>query len=122
MTRFLALSRYPWHVLHRRTHPVPVDDCFGCRVLSVAVAPSATPSRRGGAEAQRINAKERQWQRDMGAYKEMRRQGLQPNHIDGAADLTARAETLTEIETGTVLTKKERAEVRALTDGEMAAP
>lgn len=96
-------------MLHRRTHPVPVDDCFGCRVLSVAVAPSATPSRRGGAEAQRINAKERQWQRDMGAYKEMRRQGLQPNHIDGCHKLQNEATTVAEVETGRVMSKQERA-------------
>ena len=108
-------------MLHRRTHPVPVDGCFGCRVLFVAVAPSATPSRRGGAEAARVNATERQWERDGDAYKAMRRQGLQPKQIDGSHVLANEAATVTEIETGTVLTKKQRAEVRALTDGQMAA-
>lgn len=87
--------------LHQqRTHPEPVEGCFGCRVAGVQVAPSATPSRRGGAEAAATNAREARWSRDMPAYREMRRQGLQPKGIDGAADLAQKATTEEHVTTG----------------------
>lgn len=79
-----------------------------CRWTSVAVAPSATPSRKGGAEAQRINEREKEWARDMRAYKNMRANGIQPRTIDGAAHIEANAEDKFEVEAGHVLTTKEQ--------------
>ena len=57
---------------------------------------------------------ERQWSRDMPAYKSMRQQGLQPPSIDGAADLATRATSTFEIETGCILPPKEAKETMAL--------
>lgn len=72
-------------------------------------------------QAASIDATERQWATDMASYKEMRRQGLQPKQIDGSHILANEASTVTEVETGQLLTKKQRADVRALTDGQMAS-
>lgn len=88
-------------VLHQRTHPtLDVPGCFGCRCAHVAVAPSATPSRRGGDRAAELNAKERQWSTDHAAYRRLVSNGLQPKTLDGAADLERRASTSVEIEHG----------------------
>lgn len=81
-----------------------------CRYQTVGVAPSATPSRNGGQEAVATNSRESRWQRDMPAYKELRRQGIQPRQIDGAHELTARATDRLEVELGHVLKTKEQRE------------
>lgn len=54
------------------------------RIRTVGIAPSATPTR-GDGNAATVNAREQRWNRDMPAYKRLRRDGLQPDHIDGAA-------------------------------------
>lgn len=95
---------------HRDTHPTPQDGCNLCRWLSVAVAPSATPTRNGGAVAAQTNAREDRWQKDMPAYKAMRRQGLQPRQIDGCDELSAKATDRLEVELGHVLPTKEQRE------------
>lgn len=58
-----------------------------------------------------VELTERQWHKDMAAYKSMRRQGLQPRDIDGCAELQARAETVREVEAGQVLTPIQRRQV-----------
>lgn len=99
--------------IHRERHPQPVDGCDNCRWLSIAVAPSATPSRNGGADAAATNARESRWQTDMPAYKQLREQGLHPRSIDGAHQLTGASDAF-EVEAGHVFrTAKERAEARA---------
>lgn len=86
-------------ILHARTHPnLDVPGCFGCKVAGLQVAPSATPSRRGGARAAHVNATERQWDRDMAAYKRLRRNGVQPPGIDGCAVLEQQATDRVQIE------------------------
>jgi len=85
-----------------RVHPTYVEGCFGCRVSHVGVAPSAMPTRTGGADAGAINAREARWQKDMPAYKRLRDQGYQPPHIDGSARLEAQASTEHEIAVGQV--------------------
>lgn len=55
-----------------------------------------------------MNARENRWQRDMKAYKELRRQGLQPRQIDGSDQLSAKATDRLEIEMGHVLKTKEQ--------------
>lgn len=59
--------------------------------LSVAVRPAVTPQARS----------ESQLGRDLDAYKRMRKRGLQPKAIDGAAVAEARAESKFEVETFT---------------------
>lgn len=60
-------------------------ESFKEHVRSVAVSAAATPTRRVATNA--IEATERQWQVDGDAYKRLRRDGLQPNDIDGSAHL-----------------------------------
>lgn len=87
-------------MIHHRTHPNFVEGCFACRISTVAVAPSATPSRNP--EAAFHTAREAQWDRDMPAYKRLRQDGLQPPRIDGAAELESRAAHKTQVEMGQV--------------------
>lgn len=88
-------------MIHRRVHPnLDVEGCFGCKVSGLAVAASATPSRRGGARAATINQKDKVLDKDLDAYKRLRQEGLQPRAIDGSAAAESRAEHKWQIETG----------------------
>lgn len=80
--------------LHRRTHPVDVPGCFGCKALGVSVAPTAV----GSVEAQRVRRSDAQLSKDLDAYKRLRRDGLQPPRVDGSADREARAGAAHEVE------------------------
>lgn len=86
--------------IHRATHPEFVDGCFGCKIASINLAPSATPSRRGGAVAAEKNAMGKGWARDHDAYRRLVKNGLQPKVLDGCAELESRASTAVEIEHG----------------------
>lgn len=59
------------------------------------------PSRKGGAEAASVNAKEKQWHTDMDSYKALRKNGLQPPQIDGSHKLEG-AKDAFEVEAGAV--------------------
>lgn len=83
-------------MIHRKRHPEFVEGCWACRISSVQVSPSATPSR--STEAAELVAKEKRWNADMAAYKALREQGLQPKRIDGSAALQAGATTRYEVE------------------------
>lgn len=104
-------------VLHWRTHPEPVDGCDRCRWASVAVAPSVFSSRSGGAEAAATNAREARWQKDMPAYRRLRRDGVQPKGIDGCAEVEAKAEAVHEVEQMRLMTSKQRHDYAAVTEG-----
>lgn len=67
-------------------------------LLSIGFAASAMPTRR--AEASKVNAKEKRWEADMPAYRRLRKDGLQPQTIDGAARLEAHADTALEVQAG----------------------
>ena len=84
------------HALH---HPGFVPGCFLCKIESVQISPSATPTRQSD-HAKWANRTQKAWDRDMGAYKRLRDDGLQPNRIDGSADLEAKAEIPEQVETG----------------------
>lgn len=91
--------------------------CFKCRegrgcIRAISIAPSATPSRGGGAEAARINATDARWDKDMPAYKRLRWNGLQPKQIDHCAELESRATDSFEIEMGTIVPKHRRSQVK----------
>lgn len=89
-------------MIHRRTHPnLDQPGCFACKVASVRVGANSTTSN--GADVAATVARERRWGRDMGAYKRLRGQGLQPKRIDGAAHLEAMAEHPHEVESGTLM-------------------
>lgn len=81
--------------IHQRTHPtLDVPGCYGCKISSIGIPPSA-----GGNEAVRaIDSTERQWHKDIGAYKRLRADGLQPRSIDGAHVKEALATTREQVE------------------------
>lgn len=83
--------------LHQRTHPsLDVAGCFGCRVTSVGIAPSAT----GSVRAQAANETDKRLSRDMPAYQRLKASGVQPRRIDGCARLEATATTASQVERG----------------------
>lgn len=63
--------------------------CFSYRehLLSVSIAAAATPSRRP--EVVDIDRREKALALDAPAYKRLRRDGLQPDHVDGSHRLEA---------------------------------
>jgi hypothetical protein len=86
-------------VKHQETHPnLDVEGCFGCRVAGIRMGMNSTTSR--GSKVAQINKTERQWNVDMPAYKRLRREGLQPKRIDGAAEIEKKAEHKFQVETG----------------------
>lgn len=70
-------------------------------LLTVGVAASAMPSRKGTVAA--TEAKERTLDGDLDAYKRLRKNGLQPKGIDGARRLEQGAEHAVEVESGRLL-------------------
>jgi hypothetical protein len=86
--------------LHQRTHPQHVDGCYACKLTAVNIAPSVMSSSRGGARAAQVKATEKQWDKDMAAYKRMRDDGLQPHDLDGAAAWEQSDASKFEIEAG----------------------
>lgn len=78
----------PLHV--RRTHPTPVDGCFGCKAATVKF-------NDAGALAA-MNAKEKTLTDDLREYKALRQQGYQPEHLRGSAELARKARNRHEIE------------------------
>lgn len=88
-------------MIHRQKHPnLDEPECFGCRLASIRVAPSATPSRAGGSFAAENVAKEKRWTEDHAAYRRLVKNGLQPKVLDGAAELERRATREVEVEHG----------------------
>ena len=84
---------------HRETHPnLDVEGCFGCRVSGVRMGVNTTTSR--GARVAEINTTERNWNKDIPAYKRLRANGLQPKKIDGAAEVEKKAQESWQVETG----------------------
>lgn len=95
---------------HREFHPVPVDSCFGCKVLSIGISAEALPNRKGPIAA--INHKDKVLSDDLAAYKRLRRDGLQPKQIDGSAIVEARANSQFDIDLGHVVPKAQERRVR----------
>lgn len=85
--------------------------------LSVSVAPSATPTRAGGARAAGVNATERRWAKDHAAYRRLVADGVQPATLDGAAHLETRADTAIEIETGHLMSPLQRDAFAMVSEG-----
>lgn len=77
-------------------------------LLSVSVAPSAMPSR--SPEVAATKARDGRWQKDMPAYKRLRKDGVQPKSIDGAADIEKRATVKAEVESGQVVQRPKHLE------------
>ena len=70
------------------------EDCFGCRLQTIQFGNVEPPPER---------PIEQQWERDLPAYKRLRRQGYQPPRTQGCAELEARAHSDREIEKGRII-------------------
>ena len=82
---------------HAEKHPtLDVDGCFGCRVANVQVGSNSTTTRGSIVEA--TNQREKRWNKDMPAYKRLRKQGLQPKKIEGSSLLEKHATERWQIE------------------------
>lgn len=86
-------------MIHQRTHPnLNVEGCFACRIAGIRMGSNSTTTR--GQEVEKTNKVERSWQKDMPAYKRLRKDGIQPKRIDGAADVEKKATEKWQVETG----------------------
>jgi hypothetical protein len=74
------------------------DGCYGCKAQTISISAAATPGRRP--QAVFHTEREKRWHRDGDALKTLATQGIVPAHMDGCADLAARATTKLEIESG----------------------
>lgn len=75
---------------HAETHPgLDVDGCFGCKIASTSFGSNSTTTR--GAVAAQTERTARNWDKDMPAYKRLRKNGLQPKQIDGSAEIEKKA-------------------------------
>jgi hypothetical protein len=88
---------------HRTRHPQYVENCFGCKALTIQLTPSAAPTSADASFA-KWKAEEKTLSEDGEAYKRLRRDGYQPKHINGSAQLEAEAQTRYEIESGQLFT------------------
>lgn len=89
---------------------------FAEKARSFMVAPSAMPTRSGAAGEKKAWDK---LEKDMGAYKRLRDDGLQPSGIRDSADLEKTAETRMEVEAGRTVKNKR---VRKATEKLLAEP
>jgi hypothetical protein len=88
---------------HGVTHWDP-ETCWGCKIRTVQVAPSATPTRSPGIQSRK--QADKALESDLGAYRRLRRQGLNPKSTTGAAELEKRAETTFEVDSGQLAADK----------------
>lgn len=72
--------------IHARTHPFFVEGCLNCKLLSVSISPAATPTRADN-RYRATDDLEKQWNRDLPAYKRMVDAGIQPDTVDGAYEM-----------------------------------
>lgn len=60
--------------LHLRTHPEPVDGCFGCRAMGVSILGYDSPRESGHVD----RTAQKNWDKELDAYVDARKQGIQP--------------------------------------------
>lgn len=75
--------------MNRTHHGQHGADCFGCKLQSIQF---------GNVEAPPQRLMERRWDRDLAAYRRLRKQGLQPARTKGCAELEAVASSQLEID------------------------
>jgi hypothetical protein len=76
-------------------------NCFPCKIRTVTMAPSAMLTR--SPEAARAVITDPQLEKDRESYRRLRRDGEQPKHLKGSAELEAKANESFEIETGWIV-------------------
>lgn len=70
---------------------------FKEKIKTISLAPSATPTRRS-AEFDLKKSRDKQWAEDIPAYKRLRKDGVQPPRVDGAAEREKHAENRIQVE------------------------
>lgn len=75
---------------------------------SINFSAAAMPTRHR--RVSEIATTEKRWDKDMRAYAAMRKDGVQPVRIDGAAEMQARASTQVEVESGHLMNNPNAAE------------
>lgn len=90
--------------LHTKTHPFYVDGCWACKALSVHTNLSMT--------TRQLDAKDRELSKDLDAYQRLRRQGLQPEKIDGCHQLEGTVESQLDLTLGRHVPRDEMDRVR----------
>ena len=86
-----------------RTHGVDhwdPDACFGCKIHTIGVAPSAMPSRGSGRHCEIAKNEDRKLAKDLTSYKRMAEQGLKPKSLTGAAEIESKCGSALEVERG----------------------
>ena len=78
-----------------------ITGCFGCKLEGFTVAPSAMGTRFP--ESARAALKDPLLVKDREAYRRLRRNGEQPKHVGGSAQLEATASESCEITTGQII-------------------
>ena len=82
--------------------------CFKCREGRGCIRSVTFGAVPGGTRKQtvvKINQTDKQWEKDMPAYKRLRHNGLQPKRIDDCAELESKATDQYEVELGTIVPK-----------------
>lgn len=69
---------------------------FQEKLRSISFAPSAMPSRAPGAVLD--GGRESRWEKDIPAYRRLRKDGLQPKKVDGCAAVEQKAESRVDVE------------------------
>ena len=95
-------------------------NCFPCKIQTISFAPSAMPTRSPGAA--RAKEKDPKLEKDLAAYKSLRRQGLQPMSTQGAHELMVQANEKWEVERNQIETNPVSRKRMAQVLAEMPAP
>lgn len=66
------------------------------KLRSITFAPTSMPTR--SIKAVQTGAREARWEKDIPAYKRLRKDGLQPQRVDGCAAVEAQAESRSDVE------------------------
>lgn len=82
---------------HSVDHPYPVEGCWLCKMRSVSVSPAAMPTRRDIRYSSTVQT-EKNWNKDIPAYRRLVKEGIQPEGVDGCAELEATANTKEEVQ------------------------
>ena len=83
-------------------HCVDCGQAMYKMISKVNVAPSAMPSRNSVIDLEATKKADKAKDADMAAYKRLRKSGMQPPKINGAAHLEKHAETKNEVTSGHV--------------------
>lgn len=81
--------------LHQvRTHPEPVEGCFGCKIANINFN-GCFPSRSNGAGRGDATL-QKKWDKELDRYEDVRKQGIQPagTTMDKIIDAEKKSEVL----------------------------